>query len=216
MRGAALAATACALLAGCSHDSPPFDRSVPIGSRSSGEKVADVPVRGHVITVQTRGGEITGELLAVGPSELILLAKNDGRIVRFSEVRDVDIALYPSRSTAMAVWTGIGAASTVTHGVWALISMPVWLISGIRVTAAEQENIRVEGVQLDRLYQYARFPQGLPDVTRSSARQRPPAAAEPAAPPEASEPAPEVSLPAEAPAEPGPPETREAVPDGGM
>jgi hypothetical protein len=188
MRGTALAATACALLAGCSHESPPFDRSVPIGSRSSGEKVADVPVRGHVVSVRTRRGEITGELLAVGPSELILLAKNDGQIVPFSEVRDVDITLYPSRATAMAVWTGVGAASTVTHGVWALISMPVWLISGIRVSAADRENVRVEGVRLDQLYQYARFPQGLPDVERSSAK----------------------------PPSPPAPETREAVPDGGM
>jgi hypothetical protein len=206
---------ACLLLGSCSHSSRPFDRSVPIGSPSSGETVADVPVRGHVITVTTHRGSVTGELLAVGPAELILLAENDGRIVSFSEIEDVDIKLYPSRSVATGVWTGVGTATAVSHGWWLIISMPVWLISGITVSVGEAENTRVEGVKLAQLYQYARFPQGMPDTLRpkaAQARVEPPSPkVEPATPaPDAGvSPAPEPEPPA---AGSAPPEAR---PDAG-
>jgi hypothetical protein len=148
------------LAASCAHR--PFDRSVPIGSPSSGQSVEDVPVRGHVITLSTRRGSITGELLAVGPREVIILGDDDGQIVQFSEIEDIDIKLYHSDESAAGVWTGLGTASALTHGMFALITIPVWLISGISVTQAEATRSRVEGVELATLYQYARFPQGLP------------------------------------------------------
>jgi hypothetical protein len=193
---------ACLLAVACGHSSRPFDRSVPIGRPSSGESVADVPVRGHVITLSTRRGTVTGELLAVGPRELMILGENDNQIVRFSEIEDVDIKLYRSYEGATGAWTGVGTASALTHGLIAIISIPVWLISGITVTAGEAENSRVEAVDLAKLYQYARFPQGMPQLAPPPAPAEPPPLAPDASPQsqDASMPPPPILPPPEEPA----------------
>jgi hypothetical protein len=104
--------------------------------------------------------------------------------------------LYPSKAGWLGLWSGIGSASTISHGMWLIFSLPIWAITGTAtsLSAALNNDIDVPLEKLDLLAQFARFPAGMP---------RPRDPARPAAAP-ATQPAPTA---------PPPPETEQLAPD---
>jgi hypothetical protein len=163
----ALAACAALLaLAGCAQKRH-YLRTDSLGSPSTEALgVADVPVCGYPVRLlRQEGGEPTAprELLALDGQALWIA--QEGRAFAV-QVRPGDVLLVevlPDDRVAVGVALGLGALSTVTHGGFIVISLPLWLFVGGNAYATAARAHAAEHAGLDeRIAHFARFPQGRP------------------------------------------------------
>lgn len=146
----------------------PLDRSVSRGPVDTSLQVSDVPVRGFRVSVETRGADVApvdGELLAVDRLHVWVARGWEVVALHRDEVARVTVTVLDDEATGLGlgVWTGLGAASTLSHGYYLLLSAPVWLGLGVPLTVytSAQNRARFDK-DLGGLWQFARFPQGLP------------------------------------------------------
>lgn len=157
-------ATGCAGMAS-------LDRGEMDGTPITDMRVEDVPVRGYHVVVELRTGEsVTGELLAVEEDDLWVEPDEGAAIVQVPR-RRVQLATVYVRSDAsgeLAGWTVLGTLSSISHGKLAIFGAPVWLAVGVPLAALDSSGARadVTGRGMDALFQFARYPQGLPDAIR--------------------------------------------------
>jgi hypothetical protein len=158
-----LAATILTAAVACAHGG--LDRSRRLGSPAEVE-LSEVPVKGFDVTVRGNGGStIEGELLGIDHEYLYVLAKDGTTAIARADVVSVSLQMYsPSGAGTAAVWTLLGALSTVSHGYYAVFTAPTWAVVGggtaiVMATAGSESAARDE---LGQLFQFARFPQGLP------------------------------------------------------
>jgi len=61
-------------------------------------------------------------------------------------------------------WGGVGAASTISHGVFLVFSFPIWVLTSTITSGIESRASQLEfpGDGWDKFSIWARFPQGLP------------------------------------------------------
>lgn len=121
------------------------------------------------------GGVSAGELLAVDADSVWLLSGGHLRAVPMHRVSSMFVTGYNADYGGLAVWTVLGTASTITHGILALLSSTVWLVVGTistvsysyssreSVTRRELDEPVAAARAIERLRMYARFPQGLPE-----------------------------------------------------
>jgi hypothetical protein len=137
---------------------------------SRGDPVAarldEVPVCGFTVRVELGPpypGAISGELLAATDGELDVLTDRELARVPRAQVERVVVNVLPQIRYLLAGGTVLGALSTPTHGVYLMVSLPLWLILGFTdaSVAADREAIAFRG-GAPELREYARFPQGLP------------------------------------------------------
>lgn len=183
-------ATGCALAS--------KDRAMSQGEVDRTLSVADVPVRGFPVSVEARNEafpDIEGELLAVDKQHLWVLS--DGKLVHVHrhEVESATVRVLDTNTGfGLGVWTLLGTASALSHGVLFVLSGPIWLAVGVPVAAvtSSQEKARFDGPAFTGLWQFARFPQGLPPSRWMCPQHQPmPGDGEPgpwAPPPEAEQP----------------------------
>jgi hypothetical protein len=127
--------------------------------------IEEVPVRGHAVEVETSAETFSGELLAVDARAVwILDAKGRTIAVERAQVLGVSIEMYASGAAGTWAWTALGTLSTLSHGFLAIYTAPIWVLLGTTATvAAARGNDRdVNPSNFDVLFEYARFPQGLP------------------------------------------------------
>lgn len=143
-----------------------LDRENGVGGTDTTAWVGDVPVHGAQVYVDDRnGGETEGELLAADPQGLTVLDEaNDIVHVEAEHIKDVEVVLYDSGAGVTGVWTGLGALSSLTHGYFAILSIPVWIVTGAVASfnARSDSKLEVGPYGLGDLREFARFPQGLP------------------------------------------------------
>ena len=116
---------------------------------------------------QSTESALEGELIAVGDSAIYLLGtfgvtRVPARLITVAQLEFHDYSLH-----GHITWTAVGALSTVTHGLFLLISLPVWLtaggINGVALSEAGQNySVTPDSGWWTEASQYARFPQGLP------------------------------------------------------
>jgi hypothetical protein len=138
-------------------------------------------VGGRTVEVQPtneKDSSVKGELLAVGPEHVWVLARDGVRGVPFAEIEQVRVPLHGLGGGKSWGWTAIGALATgvaltaacaaadndgcgkvfgITVGAWAALGVP---------SAASLEKsgrLFVHGPDFTPLRPYARFPQGLPE-----------------------------------------------------
>lgn len=108
---------------------------------------------------------VMGELLAVEADSLFILGE-DNQLIGISqdEVYKARLTYYNSQFGSLTAWTFIGALSTGSHGIGSIISLPVWVLSGIAATASQSRSpmVNYPPEAWAMLYKYARFPQGFP------------------------------------------------------
>jgi hypothetical protein len=132
--------------------------------------------------VELRGAPATevvrGELIAVSDDSVFALTQAaEFRAVAQADVSRAVVASYASQYEMLAAWSMIGTVATVSHGWFAFLTAPVWLIAGPIATAA-QSRAPLEDVAPTRsswtdVNMYARFPQGLPlGLDRSQLRPK--------------------------------------------
>jgi len=165
---------ACLLLLTGACFKMPLNRSLKLGKPIENFPIEKVPVKGTTVAVRSfkPGGkaEVKGELLAAGDGFIWVL--QDGKTVHIPEriVRDVELQdLFPSGAGALGAWTALGTASTVSHTFAAIITAPLWLAVGIpaSVSAANANDLTVKPKNFNMLYQWARYPQGMPSVSNN-------------------------------------------------
>jgi hypothetical protein len=121
-------------------------------------------VHGFEVQVHGSGPVVEGELLAVDETSVWVEELGIERSIPRREIARVVIREHGTAAGGYGVWTGLGAASTLTHGFYFVLTGPLWLAVGIPVTALEaadgQQRLAPDG--LDALFQYARWPQGMP------------------------------------------------------
>jgi len=166
MRRAGLALVAVVALTGCVHGG--IDRSVSHGSPAHAA-LEDVPVNGFPVEVELHEGKsVEGELLAVDDTTVTVLTKTGTRWIAKNEVSRVSVKLYPSHAWELVGWTAAGVVSTLSHGFWLIFTAPAWLVVGLPTAAgsAASNHLHVEEGDAVYLWQFARFPAGLPPVWR--------------------------------------------------
>jgi hypothetical protein len=168
--------TAALIVASCAHAS--LNRSESRGAHENDVHATDVPVRGFQVSVETASSTESGELIAVDERYLYLNASDSpgvwaGEQIPRAQVIRVTVEVSPSASTALGAWTATGCLSTVSHGYYLVFTGPIWLATGIPASAAESAASKAiaNADELSQLYQYARFPQGLPPSFGGAPRQ---------------------------------------------
>jgi hypothetical protein len=173
------------LAAACGHTAS-LDRSKVAGATESDVVVSDVPVRGADTRVYFKGGDtLDGELLAVGKHGIALAAhrgsNDEDLIISETEIEKIRVRAYSNAALAGALitWTAVGTLSTASHGVFLIFSAPIWTISGTATSIAAAEDSDQSAVVLGgaqaQLWQFARFPQGLPPSYPIQGNTPPPA-----------------------------------------
>jgi len=166
---AALLATT---LAGCATNPAPREwRPKP--------QEAERSVRGGWIALDGKkpGGRCAeGELIAVDDDSFHVLTAEGLRTVSRAEVRKARVAGYGDEGAAAGSWMTIGALSTLSHGYYLVLTLPLlWLGGGGGATWDES---RAGFVPESEFRAYARFPQGLPpDLDPTTLGQLSPAVA---------------------------------------
>jgi hypothetical protein len=159
---------------------------------------------GGWIVVETQTAITEGELISVEPNELRVL---DGiELDRIALDGIVKAELFPYVPEGFGVWRALGTLSTISHGVLAVISAPIWLIASSSVNSLESEHMihTYPDEPWTAFARWARFPQGMPSrLTKQDLIQQvrapevtPPPPAPQAVPPDAATPdAPEPDAP---------------------
>lgn len=118
------------------------------------------------------GSKLEGEFLAVDRDSVYVLDLGGTvRSLPLAAVADATVAAYDARWGRLAAWTALGALSTVSHGVFAILTFPAWILSGTIMTAIQSRSsihhVR-RGEDWTSVRKFARFPSGLPpDLPRS-------------------------------------------------
>jgi hypothetical protein len=165
-RGATLLALAAVL--GCA-------QPATLGSTHSGHLYLQSleSVHGQIVGVRSDSSVVVGELLACESRAVYLRVDVDGpRWVELtrSEWRAVEVVDTQHYVTA-SVWTGVGAVSTLSHGLWLTASAPVWaLVGGISIGASGPQSESLEACSVE-VRALARWPQGLPAAVRGRFRR---------------------------------------------
>jgi hypothetical protein len=81
------------------------------------------------------------------------------------------IVTYDAKGSVLGLWTLFGSLSTGSHGVLLLFSLPTWILVGSIATSAQGFSAvqQYPAVAAEKLKEFARFPQGLPDGLDGSA-----------------------------------------------
>ena len=122
-----------------------------------------------------RGQPFGGELLAVEPDAVTVLAGGQALRVGLGDLERVTLAAYKDAVTGIPVWGVLGTLSTLSHGKFLLLSAPAWLLTWIITQARVHDRPVMQWPRepIDALRPYARFPQGIPRGW-SPAGDRPP------------------------------------------
>ena len=120
-----------------------------------------------------------GELIAVAVDSVFVLTPD----ARFHAIAQADVtwarvAHYDSQFGQLGTWTMLGSVTTLSHGWFLSLSLPVWTIWGSLTTGAQSraplEDVREGKNSWEAVGKYARFPQGLPpDVDRGRLQPKP-------------------------------------------
>ncbi len=107
---------------------------------------------------------IDGELIAVNEDTVFVLSLSGLKAIAKTDIQWAKLTGYDSRYGQLGYWATLGTLSTAFHGWLLLVSAPVWMLTGITVTALQSHvpELKYPSASWDELRKYARFPQGLP------------------------------------------------------
>jgi hypothetical protein len=126
-----------------------------------------------------------GELIAVAPDRLVVMTPHGVKEVSTQTISRAFVTGFDPDMKRINSWITGGAISSLSHGVWLVITLPAWIWTGRIATGEALRHAEVsfpDAMWVD-FARYARFPQGLPenfDLTALKAKPqiRPPAPAD--------------------------------------
>jgi hypothetical protein len=164
----------CVLLIGCAASYAP-DNYLP--------ETEDVPkeVYGGWLTVITAPDilnpdenwmQYSGEFIASEDSIIYLLYDSLYQIPK-SKITESILELDEKNTTTYGLWVFGGSLLTLSNGVYAGITLPLWLLAGVPAVVGESARDRYEmneptAEYWDGIKIFARFPQGVTDIDLTS------------------------------------------------
>ena len=117
-----------------------------------------------------------GELIAVEVDSVYILQLDKVQGLAISEVKSAKIIIFNTSMNGYGIWTFLASLLTLSNGAYAVLTLPVTLITGIATTIGEANRINyIDYPQNDvsELRKFARFPQGMPkDINMATLRSR--------------------------------------------
>jgi hypothetical protein len=117
--------------------------------------------------------ELAGELVAIGPDTVFVLTRSGLHTIARASINAARLGTYDSEWANLAYWVTGGTFMTASHGGYAIITAPIWIIIG-SITAAAVSREPIEDVRgndtlrWQEVSKFARFPQGMPrDIDRT-------------------------------------------------
>ena len=130
---------------------------------------------GGWIEIENENEIFSGELIAINSDSLFILSNevneysftsNDKlNVISKSDIINMRLDKYDSKSVNMFGWTTVGIYSTLTHGLISSFTAPLWLIIGTFASSSQSKKpiIKYPNSSFDDFIPFSRFPQGLPD-----------------------------------------------------
>jgi len=105
-----------------------------------------------------------GELIAIQDENIYLLTAEELAVVPINNVHNSAIYVYKNSVDSVGIWALLGTLSTISHGFYALISAPIWIISGSLNASGESKSgcLKYPDKDWQEFRKFARFPQGIP------------------------------------------------------
>jgi hypothetical protein len=136
---------------------------------------------GAWIDVRLRGDrtEVAGEFVAVGGDTVFVLTASGLRAIPRSSIEGARLGTYDSQWADLAYWVIGGTLMSASHGYYAAITAPLWIVIGsLTAGAVSRQPIEdVSGNNRSRwleVSKFARFPQGMPrGIDRTTLRLPP-------------------------------------------
>jgi len=113
---------------------------------------------------ETKLAPVNGELIAVGDQTIHVFTASGLQEIPIADVASARASLYAPDTASVMLWATAGAISSVTHGVFLVVSLPAWLVIGRAAMGDVWEEAQVTFPERTwaEFRSYARFPQGLP------------------------------------------------------
>jgi hypothetical protein len=130
----------------------------------------DVNVYGSYITITRQEGEtVRGELIAADSSKIIILTLQDDsatiHIPKIIPVKEISSFSLKYAEGSQYAWTiPLYTLASLSHGMGAVVSLPVNLITTIVVSSSGDNAFTYStgDITYNKLRMFARFPQGIP------------------------------------------------------
>ena len=153
-----------ALLSGCA------SYHAPKGWLPERTYVEQEPYGGWLYVEANRNGMqkmADGEFIGTSDESLLLLNENGLTRVPLDLISYASLKLHDDDRSNFAIWTALGAISTISNGWLLAITAPLWIISGSIITGSETYSGFYEARPPRSIWwrtttMYSRFPQGIP------------------------------------------------------
>ncbi len=145
------------LFIGCAHT------HAPAGWLSEPQDLSSDPYGGWITLKLKSNQTLSGELIAVS-EDSVYVADNSFHVIPQSDVLKARLVAYNSHAGQMGTWTILGTLSTISHGLFLVLSAPVWMIGGGIAASVRSRDPILDYPKhhFNRLAFYARFAGGLP------------------------------------------------------
>ena len=163
---------AASLILGCATTSAPV-RLLP-----DAQEAGHHPYGGWIELSASPQRSVKGELLAISDGIIYVLTSSDKVALVASEVvTNAKLTPIDMQSEIIANWVFFELAINFPivpllrddpiisgHGVWYIISAPVWILAGLLSASVESRGIQIDLIEdnWEDFASYARFPQGMP------------------------------------------------------
>nr|HEX4317816.1 hypothetical protein [Kofleriaceae bacterium] len=120
---------------------------------------------GWIEIVTASGAADTGELLAVRHDEVIILDAMNF-VQRFPIAQIARARLWKwRRDGSYGLWGTLGGLSTISHGIFLVFTLPIWIATSSIASGVESsaQHVDIPDATWDELVPWSRFPQGIPD-----------------------------------------------------
>lgn len=109
---------------------------------------------------------ISGELIGIDSSNIYLL-HDSLVVVPMDSIKKAITEVADNDKEHFVGWGVLGSASTISHGILLIFTLPMWIITSSVITSNESYSNRYEEKIPTREYwksmiKYSRFPQGIP------------------------------------------------------
>lgn len=129
------------------------------------ERIPNHPFGSYIKLECKAGKNFSGELISVEKDHIILLGENTGKCVVVEKSQIQAFSLQYAQAKRYGWTIPVSSLVSLTHGVFAVFTLPVNLITSIAVTTggANAFVYKSENLAYKDLKMFARFPQGLPE-----------------------------------------------------
>lgn len=108
--------------------------------------------------------QVRGEFIAFQGLSIFVLTRDSLVVLETARIRSATLTSFDSHYGILTLWAVLGGMSSFSHGFGAIISLPVWALTGFIATVGQSYTPQTTHPSEDwtTLSRFARYPQGIP------------------------------------------------------